>query len=143
MAKYIYSPANNVFYPYANEDAYRAAGVWPEIGVDFDEDGFIQWKSENAPAGKIRVAGSDGMPAWGNAPELSREDQQASNEMKKSSILSYSTNQIVVFQTKLLMGRKLSDAESAQLNKWMDYIDAINAIDTSSDVIEWPAEPGV
>nr|WP_313628322.1 hypothetical protein [Kosakonia sp.] len=25
----------------------------------------------------------------------------------------------------------------------MDYIDAINAIDTSSDVIEWPAEPGV
>ncbi|WP_409521897.1 tail fiber assembly protein [Kosakonia sp.] len=36
-----------------------------------------------------------------------------------------------------------TDAESAHLNKWMDYIDAINAIDTSSDVIEWPAEPGV
>ncbi|HAW6069133.1 TPA: tail fiber assembly protein, partial [Escherichia coli] len=52
------------------------------------------------------------------------------------------TTKIVVWQTKLLMGRKLTDEESTQLNAWMDYIDAVTATDTSTapDVI-WPELP--
>ncbi|MEP9063937.1 tail fiber assembly protein, partial [Enterobacter roggenkampii] len=48
----------------------------------------------------------------------------------------------VVWQTKLLMGRTLTDSEPAKLNAWMDYIDAVQAIDTSTapDVI-WPEPP--
>ncbi|MCQ7194267.1 hypothetical protein NPZ67_21165 [Salmonella enterica] len=85
MAKYKYSAANNVFYPYANEDAYRAAGVWPEAGVDFDEDGFIEWKPENAPAGKKRAAGSDGMPEWVDIPSLPNA------ELLKNALAALST----------------------------------------------------
>lgn len=35
-------------------------------------------------------------------------------------------------QTKLLMGRKLTDTETEQLNAWMDYIDELSAIDTGT-----------
>lgn len=63
----------------------------------------------------------------------------ASADAEKQNRLSYATNKIVVWQTKLLMGRTLTDSESANLNAWMDYIDAVQAIDTSTapDVI-WP-----
>ncbi len=66
----------------------------------------------------------------------------ASADAEKQNRLSYATNKIVVWQTKLLMGRTLTDSESAKLNAWMDYIDAVQATDTSTapDVI-WPELP--
>lgn len=66
----------------------------------------------------------------------------ASADAGKQNRLSYATNKIVVWQTKLLMGRTLTDSESAKLNAWMDYIDAVQAIDTSTAPdIEWPVAP--
>lgn len=66
----------------------------------------------------------------------------ASADAEKQNRLSYATNKIVVWQTKLLMGRTLTDSESAKLNAWMDYIDAVQAIDTSTAPdIEWPVSP--
>lgn len=63
-------------------------------------------------------------------------------DAEKQNRLSYATNKIVVWQTKLLMGRTLTDSESAKLNAWMDYIDAVQAIDTSTAPdIEWPDMP--
>ena len=66
----------------------------------------------------------------------------ASADAEKQNRLSYATNKIVVWQTKLLMGRTLTDSESAKLNAWMDYIDAVQAINTSTAPdIEWPVAP--
>lgn len=66
----------------------------------------------------------------------------ANADAEKQNRLSYATNKIVVWQTKLLMGRTLTDSESAKLNAWMDYIDAVQAIDTSTAPdIEWPVSP--
>lgn len=66
----------------------------------------------------------------------------ASADAEKQNRLSYATNKIVVWQTKLLMGRTLTDSESAELNAWMDYIDAVQAIDTSTAPdINWPESP--
>ncbi|MFA9341797.1 tail fiber assembly protein [Escherichia coli] len=49
---------------------------------------------------------------------------------------------MVVWQTKLLMGRKLTTDETASLNAWMDYIDAVTEIDSSSATdICWPEMP--
>ncbi|MEP9066485.1 tail fiber assembly protein, partial [Enterobacter roggenkampii] len=56
----------------------------------------------------------------------------ANADAEKQNRLSYATNKIVVWQTKLLMGRTLTDSEPAKLNAWMDYIDAVQAIDTST-----------
>ena len=66
----------------------------------------------------------------------------ASADAEKQNRLSYATNKIVVWQTKLLMGRTLTDSESEKLNAWMDYIDSVQAIDTSTAPdIEWPVSP--
>ncbi|MDZ8148847.1 tail fiber assembly protein [Escherichia coli] len=78
-------------------------------------------------------------------PPVADQDQAeliASADAEKQNRLSYATNKIVVWQTKLLMGRTLTDSESAKLNAWMDYIDAVTATDTRTapDVI-WPELP--
>lgn len=43
--------------------------------------------------------------------------------------------------SKLALGR-LSDADKAEYNLWLDYMDALDAIDTSTAPdIQWPAKP--
>nr|WP_105666111.1 tail fiber assembly protein [Cronobacter dublinensis] len=45
--------------------------------------------------------------------------------------------------SKLLLGR-ISDSEKARLNSWLDYIDALQAIDISvAPNITWPYVPSV
>lgn len=75
-------------------------------------------------------------------PEKTREELIAEADAEKQSRLDYASSKIVVWQTKLLMGRKLTTDETASLNAWMDYIDALEAIDVSTaPMIEWPAIP--
>ncbi|WP_370559429.1 tail fiber assembly protein [Edwardsiella tarda] len=75
-------------------------------------------------------------------PVKSHDEFVAEAEAEKHSRIDTATRRIVVWQTKLLMGRKLTDAESASLNAWMDYIDAVTAIDTSAAPdINWPVSP--
>ena len=76
------------------------------------------------------------------APKKTPEQLVAEAKAEKQTRLDFATTKIVVWQTKLLMGRKLTDEESTQLNAWMDYIDAVTATDTSTapDVI-WPELP--
>lgn len=76
------------------------------------------------------------------APVLSQEEQVTAAENEKSSRLEAAKSAIVIWQTKLLMGRKLTDTETTQLNAWMDYIDAVTDIDTSTAPdITWPEQP--
>ncbi|HAS0804890.1 TPA: tail fiber assembly protein [Enterobacter roggenkampii] len=75
-------------------------------------------------------------------PELSQAEKIASAEQEQSSRLDVAKSAIVIWQTKLLMGRKLTDTETSQLNAWMDYIDAVTAVDTSTAPdIAWPEQP--
>ncbi|WP_410676682.1 tail fiber assembly protein [Citrobacter braakii] len=74
--------------------------------------------------------------------EKSHNELVAQAEAEKRARIDAATARIVVWQTKLLMGRKLTDAESASLNAWMDYIDAVTAKDTSTaQDINWPVPP--
>lgn len=75
-------------------------------------------------------------------PEKTHEELIAEADAEKQCRLDYASSKIVIWQTKLLMGRKLTTDETASLNAWMDYIDAVTAVDTSSapDII-WPEIP--
>ncbi|MDE9659454.1 tail fiber assembly protein [Citrobacter braakii] len=101
--------------------------VVAEIG---DNEAGIGWSYEN---------GAFSAPA---AQEKSHDELVADAESEKRGRVGAATSKIVFWQTKLLMGRKLTDDESVSLNAWMDYIDAVTAIDTSSapDII-WPVTP--
>lgn len=75
-------------------------------------------------------------------PEKSHGELMAEAEQQKEYLLNNATSRIVVWQTKLLAGRTLSAPEKEQLNAWLDYIDALDAIDMSAAPdITWPEKP--
>lgn len=73
---------------------------------------------------------------------LQKDESIANNLSYKSYLLSIATQKISTSQTKLLLGRKLDDDETFELNSWVDYIDSLNAIDANtSSEISWPSLP--
>lgn len=80
--------------------------------------------------------------AWVTDTTAQHASAVAAAEQEKQTRLTTAQQSISLLQTKLLLGRKLTDAETARLNAWMDYIDAVTAIDTSTAPdINWPVAP--
>lgn len=143
MVKYIYDAKTNAFYPYSNKVNYLAAGLWPETGVDFEEDGFAGWQADAAPAGKIRIAGADGMPSWADIPPPTHEELVASANTEKQKRIDQANDYMNSKQWpgKAAMGR-LKDSDKEQYNAWLDYLDELEAVDTSTAPdITWPTPP--
>lgn len=65
-----------------------------------------------------------------------------SNILMKVSLIAEATQKIVPSQTKLLLGRTLTDEETTSLNAWLDYVDTLDATDANTDAdLVWPDEP--
>ena len=69
-------------------------------------------------------------------------------ESRRTERLNSARQQLVISQTKLLRGRILSEDEQSALDAWLDYIDAVNALDFNTitdkatfNAIAWPTEP--
>lgn len=139
MSKYIYDAKTNAFYPVEMKGDYESVGMWPQKGVEVDEDVFASFQ-EPVP-GKIRAADKKGNPVWVDAPEPSKEQLIAMAEQQKSALLSEAQSTISLWQTELQLGI-ISDDNKASLIAWMKYIQALNAADTSTvPDIEWPVKP--
>ncbi|RDQ72251.1 tail fiber assembly protein [Escherichia coli] len=139
MSKYIYDAKTNAFYPVEMKGDYESAGMWPQKGVEVDEDVFASFQ-EPVP-GKIRAADKKGNPVWVDAPKPSKEQLIAMAEQQKSALLSEAQSTISLWQTELQLGI-ISDDNKASLIAWMKYIQALNAADTSTvPDIEWPVKP--
>ncbi|KAF6661246.1 tail fiber assembly protein [Enterobacteriaceae bacterium EKM102V] len=120
--------------------------VWDgETTVDFGEKVTAVIIPDENPAapGYSYVKGVFAAPPPA-AEDLAEKKQQAleDNIALKSMLISQATTAITVWQTKLLVGRKLTDGESKSLNAWLDYIDLLNAIDANTpEAIKWPDKP--
>ena len=144
MIKYLY--VNNLAYPYELQSLYVEKGEWPEEkGVDIDEVIFREYFYDTPPEGKYRCVGEDGLPAWADIPPPTREEQIASAETKKQQLINQANDYMNSRQWvgKAAIGR-LKGEELAQYNLWLDYLDALELVDTSSAPdIEWPTPPAV
>ena len=144
MMKYLY--VNNLAYPYELHSLYVEKGEWPEEkGVDIDEVIFREYFYDTPPEGKYRCVGEDGLPAWADIPPPTREEQIASAEIKKQQLINQANEYINSKQWpgKASIGR-LKGEELAQYNLWLDYLDALELVDTSgAPDIEWPTPPAV
>lgn len=95
--------------------------------------------------GMVIKANADGYPVLEAPPEQTKEEKivaaKAEKDLRKSQIVKA----ISVYQMKIQVGRKLTATETASLNAWLDYSDAVDAIETSitsTDVpIIWPVQP--
>lgn len=144
MSNFIFSPSENTFYPCELKERYEATNSWPTDGLDVDDAVFYKFTGE-APAGKIRITGSDGLPVWGDVPPLSKEEAIAAAGTVKQGLIELANEYINSQQwpSKLALGR-LSDNDKAEFNFWLDYLDAVNAVDTlTAPDIQWPTPPEV
>lgn len=141
---YIYSATTNSFYPLEMKEDYTQADSWPDDAVEVDEQVYIEF-SGLPPEGKIRIAGENGFPAWSEIPPPTHEEQITAAEQEKQQLINQANDYMNSKQWpgKAAIGR-LNGEELAQYNLWLDYLDALEMVDTSSAPdIEWPTPPSV
>lgn len=142
MELYIYSAKNNSFFPKDYVIKFEQCGWDLGDAVDVDHQLFIEYTGD-APAGKVRVAGADGMPAWGDIPPLSHEEKVALAESHKLALIDQANSYMNGKQWpgKAAIGRLKGD-ELAQYNLWLDYLDALETVNTfvTAEII-WPEAP--
>lgn len=139
--EYFYSAEYKSFYAGVLRKNYEAAGTWPGDAVPVDENEFAAF-SGAPPAGKTRGSDDKGLPAWINLPKKTPEEITAEAEREKQNRIDMVRQSVSLIQTKLLMGRKLSEDEKERMEAALDYIDALEAINTSNvQEIIWPEMP--
>lgn len=127
--------ANGMFYP--GDIEYNKI---PSGAVEVSAEDFA--KAMNRRPGETFTVSAEGSVTVIPVPAPTQEQHIAQAEAYKKSLLNDATQKIAIWQTKLLMGRKLTDDESAILDAWMDYIDEVTATKTATAPdIEWPPTP--
>ncbi|MCX3236976.1 tail fiber assembly protein, partial [Escherichia coli] len=119
--KYLYDAVTNAFYPLAMQADYEAAGMWPEKGVEVDEETFVAF--QKPPEGKMRIAGDDGYPVWSDIPPLAPEELIKMAEYERQRRIDTANEHMNNRQWpgKAAIGR-LKGEELAQYNLWLDYL---------------------
>ncbi|MFO3903843.1 tail fiber assembly protein [Enterobacter hormaechei] len=141
---FIWDAPNNRLLAYLLKAEYEAVGMWPADGVDVTDAVAAEFTGQ-PPQGKIIGLGSDGMPAWVDVPPLTPEQQIAAAEAERQSLIAQVNQHISSKQWpgKAAIGRLKGD-ELEQYNLWLDYLDALEAIDvTTAPQITWPDQPTV
>ncbi|WP_139355363.1 tail fiber assembly protein [Edwardsiella tarda] len=96
---------------------------------------------QTPPAGKVRVVGIDGHPAWADIPPPTHDELVAQAEFTRSSLLDEANGVTADWRTELALSI-ISDGDKVKLIAWMEYIKALKAVDTSTvPNISWPAPP--
>lgn len=71
----------------------------------------------------------------------SPEELQQQAEERRDQLLSEAREKIITPQTKLMMGRTLTEAQTESLNEWLDYIDELESLDITVLPVSWPEAP--
>ena len=79
---------------------------------------------------------------WVTDTEAQHSAAVGAAEAQRQSLIDTAMASISLIQLKLQAGRNLTQTENTRLNAVLDYIDAVEAIDTSNAPdIEWPVSP--
>lgn len=141
VKSYYYSAIENAFYPAEMQVSYKNAGSWPDKGKWVGESVFTEFAISPVPEGKIRVAGKNGLPKWGDLPKPTKEQLIAEAEQQKQSLLVEANNAIAPLQDAVDLDMA-TDEEKAQLTAWKKYRVLLNRVDTSTAPdIDWPQKP--
>ncbi len=115
----------------------------PEGATEISYAVYIEFAGVAWPQGKTLGTDSSGMPTWVDAPPLTHEEEVIVANSKKQTLIDQANAYMNSKQWpgKAAIGRLKGD-ELAQYNLWLDYLDELEAIDTSmAPDIEWPEKP--
>lgn len=138
MTQYVYSAKYNSFFPVEILGAYRD-NQWDISDVcEIDSEVAKEFMCE-APTGKERIAGNDGMPAWGDKPAPTQDELTAIATQKKVALRITADAEITWRQDAMDAGIATED-ETAALAEWKKYRVLLMRVDTTKP--EWPILPG-
>ncbi|PHM31095.1 tail fiber assembly protein [Xenorhabdus innexi] len=138
---YYYSAQKNGFYPVSMKQDYLHSDSWPEDGIEVDENVFTEFAGNIPPEGKMRIAGDDGLPAWGNIPQPTKEELKQQAERKKQSLLNNADKQIMRLE-RIIKRNIATDDEVNRLDNWELYSIELSRLDCSKGPdINWPEKP--
>jgi len=92
------------------------------------------------PAGKVRVAGGDGMPLWGDIPPLTKEEQTKVYEQERQKLRAVADDEIA-WRQDAVDADIATDDESLMLTAWKKYRVMLMRVDVSAARVEWPLVP--
>lgn len=138
---YFYSAKLNAFYPDSLREDYSANDSWPDDAVEVEDSVYQEFAADEAPEGKIRVAGDDGLPAWEDIPLPTQEEQFAKAEAQKQRLLTEAATAIAPLQDAVDLGMA-TDEEVERMTAWKKYRVLLNRVDTvNAPDIVWPELP--
>ncbi|MBS9425690.1 tail fiber assembly protein [Photorhabdus caribbeanensis] len=138
---YYYSAKTNAFYPIELQQNYIASGSLPDDIIEVGLDIYQEYAANNAPEGKYRIAGENGLPEWVDIPPPTKEELQQYVESKKQQFILEASQQIAPLQDAVDLGIATKEEEVALL-AWKKYRVMLNRIDISQATdIEWPEQP--
>ncbi|ELY4882668.1 tail fiber assembly protein [Morganella morganii] len=139
MSNYKYSAKNDVFIPASFIAEYEKAGWDLSDVIEVEDDVYNEYS--NPPAGKRRVAGKDGLPAWDDIPPPTKAELTGQAERKKQTLITEASQKTQLWQTQLMLGI-ITEEDKASLKEWMLYVQEVQVVDPSlgADVV-WPTPP--
>lgn len=128
------------FFIVSKQEDYKDSGIWPDDIKQVSDD-VMEKFSGMPPSGMKLGADKKGNPAWVDIPPLTRAELVEQAEAKKQALIAEVHTETEMLRTKLALGR-IKEDEKAQLNAWLDYLDLLEAADTSTAPdIDWPVKP--
>lgn len=132
---YYFDPASPGFYISPDSP------LIPEGSVEIRVEQYMQYAGIAWPENKVLGADSSGLPAWLDAPPKTKQEMIDEAKGRRVNLITEAKDAISLWQTELQLGI-ISDDDKANLIAWMKYIQALNAVDTSTAPdIEWPVKP--
>ncbi|NHB98015.1 tail fiber assembly protein [Photorhabdus stackebrandtii] len=102
---------------------------------------YQKYAANNAPEGKYRIAGENGLPEWAHILPPTKEELQQYAENKKQQFIIKSSEKIAPLQDAVDLGIATEDEKEALLS-WKKYRVTLNRIDIEQAfAIECPEQP--
>ncbi len=143
MKNVIYFSASTCgFYDSRAMSDYILRGTFPDDAVEMTEEEMSLFYMITPPAGK-RLGTVNNRPSWVDIPPPTREELIAAADAEKQKRIDSANDYMNSKQWsgKAAIGRLKGD-ELAQYNLWLDYLDALEVVDTTSTPdIKWPTPP--
>ena len=114
--------------------------IWDENGNIFDDYTVVNLEGLTAGIGWTYDGEKFSAPP---EPEPTHDELVQKAEILKQALISDANNYIDSNQwpSKLALGR-LSDVDKQSFNEWLDYLDALGAVDISAAPdVNWPSRP--
>lgn len=138
--KYLYSASSGGIYPVSMKEIYeKSINGLPDDVVEIDGEDFADLMSGQEKGQRI-ISGNNGYPILSAQAEPTEEEVIARNTQKKNSLMKLATDEIYPLQDAVDLG-EATDDEKNKLTSLKKYRVALNRVDVSAAVLEWPEFP--